>query len=44
MYATNTGDNTGSGYAINAATGALMPVSGSPFKTGSAPLGVASLP
>ncbi len=35
LYATNSGDNTISGFAINAITGALSPVPGSPFAAGS---------
>jgi len=36
-YVANHVDNTVSGYTINAATGALTPVPGSPFATGTMP-------
>ena len=39
-YVANQGDNTVSAYSINATTGALTPVSGSPFTAGSGPFSV----
>ena len=43
-YVVNDHDNTVSAYQINAITGALNPVSGSPFATGSSPFQVATDP
>ena len=40
-YAANSGDNNVSAYSINAASGALTPVAGSPFAAGSGPAAVA---
>lgn len=37
VYVSNNGSNTVSAYAINPTTGALTPVTGSPFATGSGP-------
>ena len=39
-YVTNVGSNNVSGYAIDASSGALTPVSGSPFAAGTEPYGV----
>jgi DNA-binding beta-propeller fold protein YncE len=40
-YVVNSGDNTVSGYTINARSGALTPIPGSPFAAGSYPRSVA---
>ena len=40
-YVTNENVNSISGFSINATTGALTPVSGSPFATGTSPIGIA---
>ena len=40
-YVANQGDNTVSGYTVNATTGALTPIPGSPFPAGSFPISVA---
>jgi 6-phosphogluconolactonase (cycloisomerase 2 family) len=40
-YVANGGSNNVSAYTINAATGALTPVAGSPFTAGSVPIEVA---
>ena len=40
-YVANNNSNSVSAYTINSTTGALSPVSGSPFPTGSAPIAVA---
>jgi 6-phosphogluconolactonase len=40
-YVANKGDNTISAYTINATTGALTPIPGSPFAAGDAPFSVA---
>jgi 6-phosphogluconolactonase (cycloisomerase 2 family) len=40
VYVTNQGDNTVSAFSINPASGALTPVAGSPFNTGTAPVSV----
>jgi hypothetical protein len=42
-YVTNQGDNTVSAYMINASSGALTAVSGSPFTAGSSPWAVAAV-
>jgi DNA-binding beta-propeller fold protein YncE len=39
-YATNGEDNTVSAYTINASTGALAPIAGSPFAAGAGPLSI----
>ena len=39
-YVADSGDNTVSGYSVNAATGALTPVPGSPFAAGLSPYSV----
>ena len=43
-YVANSGDNTVSAYSVNAATGALTPISGSPYSTGAAPSAIAADP
>ena len=40
VYVTNSGGSSVSAYTINSTTGALSMVGGSPFPTGSVPLGV----
>jgi 6-phosphogluconolactonase len=40
-YVTNSGSNNVSAYTVNATTGTLTPVAGSPFATGSTPYSVA---
>lgn len=40
-YVTNAGDDTVSGYRINTSTGALTPLTGSPYGAGSSPIGLA---
>lgn len=44
LYVTNRGSNNISGFSINAATGRLAAVPGSPFETGSGPSAIAVLP
>ena len=44
VYVTNANSGNVSGYTINATTGALTPISGSPFAAGSAPFSVAADP
>ncbi|HKC44301.1 MAG TPA: beta-propeller fold lactonase family protein [Burkholderiales bacterium] len=44
VYVTNETSETVSVYAIDAGTGALTPVAGSPFATGKQPLGIAADP
>src|SRR5204863_6947708 len=43
-YVANQTDNTVSAYTINAGTGALTPVAGSPFATGTGPFSVTVAP
>jgi len=44
VYATNMQDNTVSAFSMNAGSGALTPVSGSPFGTGTAPAAISADP
>jgi hypothetical protein len=37
LYVTNSGDGTVSAFSITSTSGALTPVTGSPFKTGNGP-------
>lgn len=41
LYVTNAGANTVSAYTVDSASGALSPVSGSPFPTGTQPMAAA---
>src|SRR5690242_1573490 len=43
-YVTNSGSNTISAFTIDASTGTLAPISGSPFPSGTQPLSVAIHP
>jgi 6-phosphogluconolactonase len=40
-YVVNSGSDTVSVFAIDATTGALTPISGSPFTTGTQPMAIA---
>src|ERR1035438_10835121 len=43
-YVANGGSNNVSGYSVDPATGALAPLAGSPFPTGSNPISVKATP